>query len=76
MREKKQIIIAYCRIFTLEQKKGYTMDIQIRDVTIYAEPHGLVVKKFYKDEGESGGKEDPNELRQLIKDCKRKESEL
>jgi site-specific DNA recombinase len=70
MREKKKVV-AYCRVSTLEQKKhGYGIDIQIRDVTIYAERHGLLVEKFYKDEGESGAKEDRKELRRLLKDCK------
>lgn len=70
MREKKRKIVAYCRISTLEQKKGYGIDIQIRDVTIYGERHGLLVEKFYKDEGESGVKEDRKELRRLLKNCR------
>lgn len=70
MREKKRKIVAYCRISTLEQKKGYGIDIQIRDVTIYGERHGLFVEKFYKDEGESGVKEDRKELRRLLKNCR------
>lgn len=70
MREKKQKIVAYCRISTLEQKKGYGIDIQIRDVTIYGERHGLLVERFYKDEGESGVKEDRKELRRLVKNCR------
>lgn len=71
MREKKRKIVAYCRISTLEQKKGYGIDIQIRDVTIYGERHGFLVERFYKDEGESGAKEDRKELRRLMKDCRK-----
>jgi DNA invertase Pin-like site-specific DNA recombinase len=71
MREKKQKIVAYCRISTLEQKKGYGIDIQIRDVTIYGERHDFLVERFYKDEGESGAKEDRKELRRLMKDCRK-----
>lgn len=69
--KKKKKIVAYCRVSTLEQKKkGYGIDIQIRDVTLFAERRGLFVEKFYKDEGESGIKEDRKELKQLMKDCK------
>ncbi|NKE72973.1 recombinase family protein [Candidatus Manganitrophus noduliformans] len=70
MREKNRKIVAYCRISTLEQKKGYGIDIQIRDVTIYGERHGFLVERFYKDEGESGAKEDRKELRRLLKHCR------
>ncbi len=71
MREKKLKTVAYCRVSTLEQKKhGYGIDIQKRDVNVYAERHGLSVAKFYKDEGESGTREDRTELRKLIKDCR------
>lgn len=62
--------MAYCRVSTLEQKKkGSGIDIQIRDVTLFADLHNLFVQKFYKDEGESGIKEEREGLRQLMKDC-------
>lgn len=65
------MVVAYCRVSTLEQKKnGYGIDIQIRDATLCAEKHGLLVERFYRDEAESGVKEDRKALRQLIKDCK------
>lgn len=49
------MVTAYCRVSTLEQKKnGYGIDIQIRDATLCAEKHGLLVERFYKDEAESG----------------------
>ncbi len=71
MRKKKKKVVAYCRVSTLEQKKkGYGIDIQIRDATLCAEYHGLLVERFYKDEGESGIKEDRKGLKQLLKDCK------
>lgn len=63
-------MVAYCRVSTLEQKKnGYGIDIQVRDVTIFAGLHNLFVQKFYKDEGESGVKEERNGLKQLMKAC-------
>jgi site-specific DNA recombinase len=66
---KKQVV-AYCRVSTLEQKKnGYGIDIQIRDVTLFAGLQNLLVQKFYKDEGESGIKEERQGLRRLLRDC-------
>ena len=63
--------MAYCRVSTLEQKqRGYGIDIQIRDLTLFAERQGLFVRRFYRDEAESGVKEHRQELRQLLKDCR------
>lgn len=72
MREKKKRAVAYCRVSTLEQKKkGYGIDIQIRDATICAQRQGLLIEKFYKDLGESGIKEERRELNQLVRDCRK-----
>jgi site-specific DNA recombinase len=69
--KRKKKVAAYCRVSTLEQKKkGYGIDIQIRDATLFAERQGLLVDKFYKDEGESGIKDERRALRELLKDCK------
>lgn len=67
----KRKVVAYCRVSTLEQKKkGHGIDIQIRDATLFAERHRLLVERFYRDEGESGVKEDRRALKQLIRDCR------
>jgi site-specific DNA recombinase len=69
--KKKKKVAAYCRVSTLEQKKkGYGIDIQIRDAALFAERQGLLVEKFYKDEAESGIKENRKALKQLLRDCK------
>ena len=69
--ERKKLVVAYCRVSTLEQKqRGYGIDIQIRDLTLFAERQGLFVRRFYRDEAESGVKEHRQELRQLLKDCR------
>lgn len=69
--KRKKKVVTYCRVSTLEQKKkGYGIDIQIRDATVFAERRGLMVEKFYKDEAESGIKEERKALEQLLKDCK------
>ena len=70
-KKKTKKVVAYCRVSTLEQKKkGHGIDIQIRDVSAFAERHGLRIEKFYKDEGESGVKEDRKALRALMRACK------
>jgi DNA invertase Pin-like site-specific DNA recombinase len=70
MNKKKSLVVAYCRVSTLEQKKkGYGIDIQIRDTTLYAERQGLLVERFYRDEAESGIKESRPELNRLMKHC-------
>lgn len=53
-----------------QKKKGYGIDIQIRDATLFAERRGLFIEKFYRDEGESGVKENRKALKQLLRDCK------
>lgn len=70
-RLNKKKVVAYCRVSTLEQKKkGYGIDIQIRDASIFAERRGLLIEKFYRDEGESGVKENRGGLRHLMRDCR------
>jgi site-specific DNA recombinase len=69
--EKKKIVAAYCRVSTLEQKKkGYGIDIQMRDIERYAQIFRLPVDDFYVDEARSGVSEDRGELSRLIRDCK------
>jgi len=70
-KKKKKNVAAYCRVSTLEQKKkGHGIDIQIRDVTLFAERHGLLIERFYKDEGVSGVKEERKGLKALMRACK------
>ncbi len=69
--EKEKIVAAYCRVSTLEQKKkGYGIDIQLRDIQRYSEIFSLEVREFYIDEAKSGISEDRKELKRLIRDCK------
>ena len=70
--ERKKHTVAYCRVSTLEQKRrGYGIDIQIRDVTLFAERQGVFIERFYKDEAESGVAEDRPGLQRLLRDCQR-----
>lgn len=68
--ERQKPVVAYCRVSTFEQKrKGYGIEIQIRDVTLFAQRHGLFIRRFDKDEAESGVAEDRKGLQRLLKDC-------
>ena len=64
-------MVAYCRVSTLEQqKKGYGIDIQMRDIKRYAEVFSLPVDDFYIDEARSGISERREALNKLVRDCK------
>ena len=66
-----KLAVAYCRVSTLEQKKnGYGIEIQVRDVTLFAQARDLFIQRFYKDEAESGVNEARPELRRLLRHCK------
>lgn len=72
--EKSRIVAGYCRVSTLEQKKkGYGIEIQLRDIKRYAEVSGLVIDRFYIDEAKSGVSENRKALERLRKDCERGE---
>ena len=67
-------VAAYCRVSTLEQKKkGLGMDIQIREVTSFAEAQNLVIDRFYRDEAQSGVAENRKQLGKLLRACERGE---
>lgn len=70
MQREKRKIVAYCRVSTLEQKKGFGIDIQKRDIEAYAEASGLEVEEFYVDEARSGVEERRRGLRQLLRDSR------
>jgi site-specific DNA recombinase len=71
--ETRKLVVAYCRISTLEQKKnGLGIEIQVRDVTLFARERGLFIDRFYRDEAESGVLENRPQLNQLIRECRRK----
>src|SRR6516164_8106259 len=69
--EARKLVVAYCRVSTLEQKKhGLGLEIQIRDSTLFAQNQGLFIDRFYRDEGESGALEERPELKQLLRECR------
>jgi site-specific DNA recombinase len=69
--EGKKLVVAYCRVSTLEQKRnGLGLEIQIRDATLFAQAQGLFIDQFYRDEGESGVLEDRPQLKRLLHECR------
>lgn len=67
----KKRVVAYCRVSTLEQKKkGHGIEIQVRDVTLFAQSQGLFIDRFYRDEGKSGADEQRAGLKRLLKECR------
>lgn len=67
---EKDGIVGYCRVSTLEQKKrGYGIDIQMRDIKNYVTSR-LTIDGFYIDEAKSGASEDRKALKRLVRDCK------
>lgn len=69
--EAKKLVVAYCRVSTLEQKKnGLGLEIQVRDATLFAQDQGLFIDRFYRDEGESGVLEDRPQLKGLLHQCR------
>jgi site-specific DNA recombinase len=69
--EAKKLVVAYCRVSTLEQRKnGLGIEIQVRDATLFAKEQGLFIDRFYRDEGESGVLEHRPQLRQLLHQCR------
>jgi len=71
MGNRKQTV-AYCRVSTLEQTQhGNGMAIQMRDVAAFAQRHGFAVDRFYRDEAQSGAREDRSALRGLLRDCRK-----
>lgn len=67
----RELRVACCRVSTLEQKRrGYGIDIQVRDVTAFAGRQGLFVQRWCKNEAESGIAEDRKQLRRLLLDCR------
>ena len=67
----KQKVVGYCRVSTLEQqKKGYGIDIQVREIERCAHEHGWQVEVFYKDEARSGVDEKRTSLGRLLRECR------
>ena len=65
-----EIIVGYCRVSTLEQKKhGYGIAIQKRVIRRYAKTRDWELKRFYTDEAKSGADDERAALDQLRLDC-------
>ncbi len=67
----KKKIVGYCRVSTEEQKKkGFGIDIQVREIERFAKDNNIKIDYIFKDEAVSGTKEDRKELKILLNMCK------
>lgn len=70
----KKLVVGYVRTSTIEQqKKGYGIDIQIREIEKFAKDNKLKIDKIFKDEAISGTKENRAELDILRNLCQKNE---
>ncbi len=67
-------ILGYCRVSTLEQKKkGFGLDIQVREIEKFAKDNNLKIDRIFKDKAVSGIEENRQELDILFNSCRRGE---
>ncbi len=70
----KKKIMGYCRVSTLEQKKkGFGIDIQVREIKKFGQDNGIIIDRIFKDEAVSGLKEARKELDILLDLCRKGE---
>jgi len=61
--DQEKRVVAYVRVSTSEQEKhGYGIRIQGRDVRAFAQRQKLTIARTYVDRAESGAVEDRKEL--------------
>ena len=66
------LVVAYLRVSTSEQEKhGYGIRIQSRDVRAFAQRQKLTIARTYADRAECGVAEDRTELQRLLRQCER-----
>lgn len=46
--------VAYTRVSTEEQIKGFSLNVQLEDIKKYCEENGYILIDHYEDPGESG----------------------
>jgi site-specific DNA recombinase len=65
-------VVAYVRVSTSEQeRRGYGIRIQRREIRAFAERQKLTIARTYADKAETGVVEDRKELQRLLRDCER-----
>lgn len=72
----KKKIVGYCRVSTLEQKKkGFGIDIQVREIKKFAQTNKIKIDQIFKDKAVSGLEEARQELDILLNLCEKGEVE-
>jgi len=70
--DQEKRVVAYVRVSTSEQeRRGYGIRIQRRDVRAFAEKQKLTLSRIYADRAETGVIEDRTALQRLLRDCER-----
>jgi site-specific DNA recombinase len=70
--DQEKLVVAYLRVSTSEQEKnGYGIRIQSRDVQDFAQRQNLSIARTYADRAESGVVEDRKDLQRLLRHCER-----
>lgn len=64
MRKK---FVGYCRVSTDNQREEKTIELQVNDLTVYADKNNIEVIEWFKDDGVSGGLEERPELMRLMR---------
>lgn len=71
---KEKMCVGYCRVSTLEQKADKTIEIQRKEIAVYAMKRGYHIHKFYLDDGVSGTTLNRVGLQQMLKEIKNPDS--
>lgn len=67
---RAKLVVAYVRVSTSEQdKNGYGIRIQRRDVRAFAQRNKLKIDRFYSERAETGVLEQRTQLRKLLRAC-------
>jgi site-specific DNA recombinase len=67
---RTKLVVAYVRVSTSEQEKnGYGIRIQLRDVRAFAQRNKLSVDRFYIERAETGVLEQRTQLQKLLRAC-------
>jgi site-specific DNA recombinase len=70
--DQEKRVVAYVRVSTSEQeRRGYGIKIQRRDVRAFAEKQKLSIARIYADRAETGVVETRTELQRLLRECER-----
>lgn len=65
----KKMNVAYLRVSTEAQTEKYGLDVQKQKILDYCEKNGVVIEKWYVDDGYSGSKLDRPKIQEFLDDA-------